>query len=76
MRSLRNRYASHTARERKVIGLVVTDELNKQVGSELGISEITVQAHRGRVMQKMRAHSLAGLVNIAARLPLAPSLQG
>ena len=45
MRSLRNRYASHTAREREVVGLVVTDELNKQVGGELGISEITVQAH-------------------------------
>ena len=76
MRSLRNRYASHTARERKVIGLVVTDELNKQVGSELGISEITVQAHRGRVMQKMRADSLAGLGKMAARLPFTSSLEG
>jgi len=68
MRSLRNRYASHTARERKVIGLVVTDELNKQVGSELGISEITVKAHRGSVMRKMKADSFANLVNMAARL--------
>jgi FixJ family two-component response regulator len=56
--------------------LVVTGELNKQVGGELGISEITVQAHRGRVMQKMRADSLGGLVNMDARLPLTPSLQG
>jgi FixJ family two-component response regulator len=47
--------------------------LNKEVGGELGISEITVQAHRGRVMQKMRADSLAGLVNMAARLSLTPA---
>jgi len=70
------RYASLSRREREVMGLVVSGRLNKEVGGELGISEITVQAHRGRVMQKMRADSLAGLVNMAARLPLTPSLQG
>jgi FixJ family two-component response regulator len=60
-------------REREVMGLVLSGRLNKEVGGELGISEITVQAHRGRVMQKMRADSLAGLVNIAARLSLTPA---
>jgi FixJ family two-component response regulator len=53
--------------------LVVSGLLNKQVGSELGISEITVKAHRGRVMQKMKADSLAGLVKIASRLRIAPA---
>jgi FixJ family two-component response regulator len=76
IRPLRERYASLSRREREVMGLVVSGRLNKEVGGELGISEITVQAHRGRVMQKMRADSLAGLVNMAARLPLTPSLQG
>jgi FixJ family two-component response regulator len=77
IRPLRERYALLSRREREVMGLVVSGRLNKEVGGELGISEITVQAHRGRVMQKMRADSLAGLVNMAARLPLAPSsLQG
>jgi FixJ family two-component response regulator len=52
------------------MGLVLSGRLNREVGCELGISEITVQTHRGRVMQKMRADSLAGLVNMAARLPL------
>ena len=51
---LRERYASLSRREREVMGLVVSGRLNKEVGGELGISEITVQAHRGRVMQKMR----------------------
>src|SRR5271163_198737 len=68
MRSLRNRYASLTAREREVMDLVVTGELNKQVGGELGISEITVKAHRGKMMRKMQAGSLIELVNMAAIL--------
>jgi FixJ family two-component response regulator len=67
---LRERYASLSRREREVMALIVRGRLNKEVGSELGISEITVQAHRGRVMQKMGTDSLAGLVNIAARLRL------
>jgi FixJ family two-component response regulator len=70
---LRERYASLSRREREVMALVVSGRLNKEVGGELGISEITVQAHRGRVMQKMRADSLAGLVNMAARLSLTPA---
>ena len=70
MRGLRDRYASLTPREREVMSLVVSGLLNKQVGGELGISEITVKAHRGQVMRKMKAHSLAGLVTIAARLGL------
>jgi FixJ family two-component response regulator len=69
---LRNRYVSLTPRERQVMALVVSGRLNKQVGGELGISEITVKAHRGRVMQKMKAGSLPDLVKIAARLRLAP----
>jgi len=70
IRALRNRYASLTGREREVMTLVVSGLLNKQVGSELGISEITVKAHRGRVMQKMKANSLADLVKMAGRLQL------
>jgi FixJ family two-component response regulator len=65
---LKDRYASLSTREREVMTLVVTGLMNKQVGGKLGISEITVKAHRGRMMQKMRARSLADLVNIAARL--------
>ena len=68
MRELRDRYASLTPREREVMGLVVSGLLNKQVGGELGISEITVKAHRGQVMQKMKANSVADLVKIAGRL--------
>lgn len=68
VRALRNRYASLTRRERQVMELVVSGLLNKQVGAELGISEITVKAHRGRVMQKMQAGSFADLVKIAAML--------
>lgn len=71
MQALRDCYASLTSREREVMALVVTGLLNKQVGGELGISEITVKAHRGKVMQKMRAGSLPDLVKIAARLGLA-----
>jgi FixJ family two-component response regulator len=68
MRTLRERHASLTHRERQVMALVVSGLLNKQVGGELGISEITVKAHRGQVMQKMKAGSLADLVRMAARL--------
>jgi len=73
MRVLRDCYASLTQRERQVMALVVSGLLNKQIGGELGISEITVKAHRGKVMQKMKADSLADLVKIAARLHPAPA---
>ncbi len=68
MQELRDRYASLTPREQQVMALVVSGLLNKQVGGELGISEITVKAHRGQVMQKMKANSFADLVKMAARL--------
>jgi FixJ family two-component response regulator len=68
MQELRSRYASLTSRERQVMALVVSGLLNKQVGGELGISEITVKAHRGQAMQKMKANSLADLVKMAAKL--------
>jgi FixJ family two-component response regulator len=70
MRTFRDRYASLSVREREVMALVVAGLLNKQIGSDLGISEITVKAHRGRMMQKMKADSLANLVNMAGRLGL------
>jgi FixJ family two-component response regulator len=68
LRSLRARYSCLTTREREVMTLVVAGWPNKQVGSELGISEITVKAHRGSMMRKMKAESLADLVNIGTRL--------
>ena len=78
IRTLKARYSSLTAREREVMSLVVAGLPNKQVGSELGISEITVKAHRGSMMRKMKAESLAELVGIATRLrlprPTAPAL--
>jgi FixJ family two-component response regulator len=68
MQQLRGRRASLTPREKQVMALVVSGLLNKQVGGELGISEITVKAHRAQVMQKMKANSLADLVRTAAKL--------
>ena len=76
MRALRDCYASLTPREREIMALVVSGLLNKQVGLQLGISEITVKSHRGKVMQKMKANSLADLVKIAERLRLAPAKSG
>jgi FixJ family two-component response regulator len=72
---LRNRYTDLTPREREVMVLVVSGLLNKQVGGELGISEITVKAHRGQVMRKMKADSLPELVTMAARLGLQAASQ-
>jgi FixJ family two-component response regulator len=70
MQVLRHRYELLTPREREVMALVVSGLLNKQVGGELGISEITVKVHRGQVMRKMKADSLPDLVTMAARLGL------
>lgn len=68
---LRTRYDTLTAREREVMALVVRGQLNKQVAGDLDLSEITVKVHRGRMMRKMRANSLAELVNMAAQLGIA-----
>ena len=73
IKMLRDSYESLTPREQEIMRLVVAGLLNKQIGLKLGISEITVKAHRGKVMQKMRADSLASLVKIAVRLGLAPA---
>jgi len=70
IRSLRLRYESLSPREREVLGLVVEGLLNKQIGAKLGISEITVKAHRGRMMRKMEAATLADLLSMAGKLRL------
>src|SRR5205814_2602501 len=74
--TLQRGYASLSPRERQVMALVSSGLLNKQTGGELGISEITVKAHRGQVMQKMKADSLADLVKMAERLHLTLSPKG
>ena len=76
MRAVRDCYASLTSRETEVMALVVSGLLNKQIGAELGISEITVKAHRGNMMRKMKADSLADLVTMAASLRLASVAKG
>ena len=76
IRAVQDCYASLTSREREVMALVVSGLLNKQVGAELGISEITVKAHRGKIMRKMKADSLADLVTMAASLRLASATKG
>ena len=76
MRALRGSYASLSRREREVMALIVAGRLNKEAGGELGISEITVKAHRGSMMRKMNADSLPELVRMADRLCLATGLKG
>jgi FixJ family two-component response regulator len=75
-RQLQERYDSLTRREREVMNLVVTGLMNKQVGFELDISEITVKAHRGRVMEKMHANTFVDLVNMAGRLGISTVREG
>jgi FixJ family two-component response regulator len=76
LQGLRERYGSLSRREREVMDLVVSGLLNKQVGGELGISEITVKAHRGRMMEKMKARSFADLVRMSSRLQSQPAVIG
>jgi FixJ family two-component response regulator len=76
IRALRESHASLSEREREVMALVVSGMLNKQVGTELGISEITVKAHRGKVMRKMKAASFADLVKMAAKLGVSAASKG
>src|SRR5580704_145593 len=76
IQELRDRYGSVSPRERQVMALVVSGLLNKQVADELGISVITVKTHRGKVMQKMEADSLAGLVKMDAKLRAASGRKG
>jgi FixJ family two-component response regulator len=72
MAALRDSFAALSRREKEVMALVVSGRLNKQVGGELGISEITVKAHRGKMMKKMKAGTLSDLVRMAERLHPTP----
>jgi FixJ family two-component response regulator len=76
LRVLQDRFATLSPREREVMALVVTGLLNKQVGGKLGVSEITIKRHRGRVMEKMQARSLAALVKFSERLNSATANAG
>jgi FixJ family two-component response regulator len=76
LKVIQERYAELSRREREVMALIVSGLLNKQVGGELGISEITVKAHRGRLMEKMKARSFADLVKMGQRLGLEPGARG
>lgn len=73
LHALRHTYASLTPREREVLAMVVAGRLNKQIAADLAISEITVKAHRGKVMRKLKARSVPDLVRMAARLALSPA---